>query len=195
MTLLLANDAPSSMLVLWGVGLFGLAFLLVLVELFIPTGGILGLVAAGSAIGSVTAFFVYDTTFGTVALIIYLVLIPLLLWFFFKVWVNSPIARQFVLGATADGDAALQTSGEAGDDRGPDEDGHYHSTMARAARTRDLRSLIGAEGETVTQLRPIGVVKIDGRRIDAMAENGLIDSGVPVVVTDAYDNQLKVRPA
>ncbi|MHC5009117.1 MAG: NfeD family protein [Planctomycetota bacterium] len=46
----------------------------------------------------------------------------------------------------------------------------------------------------MTDLRPVGVVKIDGQRIDALAESGIVEAETPVVVTDVYDNQIKVRP-
>jgi membrane-bound ClpP family serine protease len=58
-----------------------------------------------------------------------------------------------------------------------------------------MRQLIGARGVAVTMLRPVGTVKIEGRRIDALAENGYIESGSPIVVTDVQDNQVKVRAA
>ena len=59
----------------------------------------------------------------------------------------------------------------------------------------ELRQLIGVNGVSITALRPVGTVKIEGKRIDALAETGVIDADTPVVVTDVYDNQIKVRPA
>ena len=53
---------------------------------------------------------------------------------------------------------------------------------------------IGSEGIADSQLRPGGFVKIDGRRMDAIAEGELIHPGARVRVVDAYDNQLKARP-
>ena len=47
---------------------------------------------------------------------------------------------------------------------------------------------------TITALCPGGVVKINGRRVDAMAESGIVEANTPVVVTDVYDNQIKVKP-
>jgi membrane-bound ClpP family serine protease len=39
----------------------------------------------------------------------------------------------------------------------------------------------------------VGVVRIDGSRYDALAESGVIETGTAIIVTEAYDNQLKVR--
>ncbi|MHC4652278.1 MAG: NfeD family protein [Planctomycetota bacterium] len=68
------------------------------------------------------------------------------------------------------------------------------SEKARLKRLEELRQLIGAEGVTETALRPVGFVKINGQRLDAMAESGVVEADTPVVVTDVYDNQIKVRP-
>ena len=43
-------------------------------------------------------------------------------------------------------------------------------------------------------IRPVGFIKINGMRVDAISESGVIEADTPVIVTDAYDNQLKVRP-
>ena len=65
---------------------------------------------------------------------------------------------------------------------------------SRLGRHAQLRERIGAEGVTITALRPVGIVKINGQRIDAMAESGIVEANTPVVVADVYDNQIKVRP-
>ena len=44
-----------------------------------------------------------------------------------------------------------------------------------------------------TQLRPVGFVRIDGHRIDAIAEGDVIEAGARIRVVEAYDNQVKVR--
>jgi membrane-bound ClpP family serine protease len=112
---------------------------------------------------------------------IYIVLTPILLVFIFKLWIHSPLAKRLILG----GDTMGQTNGE--------QDQLKTSEKARLKRLEDLRQLIGVEGVTETALRPVGYVKINGQRLDAMAESGVVEAGMPVVVTDVYDNQIKVR--
>ncbi|MBX3374874.1 MAG: NfeD family protein [Phycisphaeraceae bacterium] len=172
-----AIDSDGHLLV-WGATLFGVALVLVVLELFIPSGGLISLVAAAAAIGSIAAFFRYDTTVGFGALGVYLVLIPVGMLFFFKVWVHTGIGRRMILG----GPDALEepTLDEA--------------ESERRRRFEQVQGLIGAEGIAETSLRPIGVVRIAGRRVDAMAEMGIIDAGTPVTVVSVYDNQIKVRP-
>jgi membrane-bound ClpP family serine protease len=166
---------------LWGFLLLGIALVLLFLELFVPSGGLIGMLAGVAAIGSVIAFFRYDTTWGIVAASSYVILGPIIGVFGFKLWLNSPLAKGMILGGTDPAASDL------------DEDSAMSAEHARQERLAQLRQLIGAQGVTVTPLRPVGTVKINGQRIDAMAESGVIDSATPIVVTDVYDNQIKVR--
>ena len=173
-----AGDGDAYLL--WGFMLLGIALVLLFLELFVPSGGLIGVVAGIAAIASVIAFFRFDTTWGMVAAGSYLVLGPIIGVFAFKLWLNSPLAKNMILGGNetvADNEEDLAMSAE----------------HARQERLAQLRQLIGAQGVAVTALRPVGTVKINGQRIDAMAEFGIIDAGTAVVVTDLYDNQIKVR--
>ena len=183
MILLLAQTAtePSNDgALLWGFILGGAALGILFLELLVPSGGLLGLLCGVAIIGSITAFFRYDTTFGFVSLLGYAILTPFVIVFGFKLWIQSPLARRMVLG----GDA-----GNANAEGAPDA-----AKQARIDRQAELRELIGAEGVTITALRPVGVVKINGQRVDAMAESGIVEANTPIVVADVYDNQIKVRP-
>jgi len=182
---LLAQAATNdgNMLV-WGLILLGAGLALLCLELFVPSGGLIGAMALVAAIGSVIAFFMYDTTWGIVAALLYVLLGPILIVFGFRVWLHSPLARGMILG----GD-------EPGSVENDDEDAAISVEHARRERLAQLRQLIGARGVVITVLRPVGVVKIEGQRLDALAENGIIDAGKTVVVTEVYDNQVKVREA
>jgi len=166
---------------LWGFILAGAAVGLLCLELLVPSGGLLGLMCGMAAIGSIVFFFTHDATFGWAALLLYVILGPVLVVFVFKAWFHSPLARQMVLGGE---DETMRTQEESA----------RESDLARKRRMEQIRRLVGAQGMCVSDLRPVGVVKIDGQRLDAMAETGIIDAGTPVVVTDVYDNQVKVRP-
>jgi membrane-bound ClpP family serine protease len=178
-----AGAEPSDMYLIWGGLLVAAALVLFMAELFVPSGGLIGVLAGVAAIGSVVSFFMYDETIGFVSLALYIVLGPVVVVSGFKLWLHSPLGKSMVLGGTT-------TVDEAGDS--PDQ--LTGTEIARMQRTEKLRALIGVEGKTVTGLRPVGVVKIEGQRIDALAESGIIDANTRVVVTEVYDNQIKVRP-
>lgn len=172
----------GSFMLMLGFGLALAALVCFTLELFVPTGGLLGLACALCVIGSTAAFFLHDPMLGVAAAAVYCVLAPMMLVFGLRMWSHSPIARRFILGAAEDADP-------------DDEESMVRSEAARQQRHDELRLLIGTQGRAVTPLRPVGFVSIAGRRIDALAEGNVIDAGTAVVVVDIMDNQLKVRPA
>lgn len=176
-----ADTANNDIYLIWGFILLGVAITMLALEFFVPSGGVIGLLCGVAAIGSVVAFFRFDTTFGFVALLAYVLLGPIAIYFGFKMWVTSPLGKRMILGG------ADEVTNEQGETLPAEE-------IARRERIEKLRQLIGAEGVTVTALRPIGTVRIAGQRLDALAESGVIEADTPVTVTDIYDNQIKVRP-
>lgn len=186
---LLAQTVPASSVaaddgayLLWGFILLGIAIFLLLLELFVPSGGMIGLLCGVAAIASVVAFYRADPLYGVLAAATYIVVTPFLLVFIFKLWLHSPMARSIILGAK---DEPPTDSEEEVQDQ---------TERRRQERFAKLRQLIGADGITVTPLRPVGVVKINNERIDALAEHGIIAENTAVIVVDVYDNQIKVRP-
>ena len=171
------GDAP----LIWGVILVAAALFLLFLELFVPSGGILSLCSGVAVLGSIIAFFTYDTTTGLIALGAYIFLGPIVVWAGFRWWVASPIGQRMILGAKDDPI-----------DRSPEE-AFAASQAEMKARAHHLDVLIGRRGTTETRLAPVGSVRIDGERFEALAETGMLDADVEVEVTAAYDNQLKVR--
>jgi membrane-bound serine protease (ClpP class) len=160
---------------IWGVGLIGAAMLLIFVEIFIPSGGLIALVAAISAIAGVWQLFLYDTVWGVIGFLGVAVMTPVIISFGLKILPSTPIGRKMFFGESP-----------------PDSD---EQRLERELAARDsLQALLGAEGRAATDLRPVGVVILDGRRYDALAEGAFIDAGTSVRVTVVEGNQLKVRP-
>jgi membrane-bound ClpP family serine protease len=52
----------------------------------------------------------------------------------------------------------------------------------------------GATGVAVTELRPAGEVEIDGRRLEASCDRGLVGAGSAVRVVGVIDGRVVVRP-
>jgi membrane-bound ClpP family serine protease len=175
-----ASGSGNEAYFLWGCALFGVAVVLLAIELFVPSGGLLGILCGITAIGSIVSFFRYDTGWGIGVTLGYIILTPITLVFIFKLWINSPIGKAMILG---DGDQSTDL-----------EEASMRSERERQTRLAELQELVGAEGFAETALRPVGTVRINGVRTDAMAESGVIEANTPVVVTDIYDNQIKVRP-
>lgn len=173
-----ANDAALA----WGVVLVAIAIILLFLELLLPSGGIISLCAAVAVIGSLIAFFSFSPQAGFVALGLYIVLGPGLIWFGFKWWTTSSLGRRMILGA--EDDPVDQTPEEA----------FAVSTAAQKERARYMDGLLDMGGVTETPLRPVGTVRLaNGERHEALAENGVIESKIDIRVVAVQDNQLKVR--
>lgn len=174
------NSANNDVYFLWGCILFGVALALLCLEFVVPSGGLIGLLCATAGIGSVVAFYQYDATWGVCVGIAYVLLTPVLLVFIFKLWLHSPVAKVMILGGPGDLESTIEEEGIA-------------SEQERQKRLAELNGLVGVQGTTETALRPVGTVRIQGQRIDAMAESGIIEADTPIIVTEVYDNQIKVR--
>ncbi|MCH2148344.1 MAG: hypothetical protein MK095_02800 [Phycisphaerales bacterium] len=177
-----ATTAPNDAALAWGMILLAASIILLFLELFLPSGGIIAICAGVTSIGSLVAFFTYSTEAGFVALVLYVIFGPLLLWFGFKWWASSSMGRRMILGA--ENDPMDQTPEEA----------FAASNAAQQERARYLDELLHLEGITETPLRPVGTVRLsNGERHEALAENGVIDAKINIRVVDVQDNQLKVR--
>lgn len=154
-----AGDEAS---LFWGFMLLGAAVVVLALELVLPSGGLLALVAGIALVGSLVSFFSHSTGAGFLALALMLVLGPLSAWYGFRIWSGSAMAKRMILL-----------------NEGPD-------SVAAA-------SMKGATGVAETPLRPVGTVRVNGHRRDALSELGIIEAGTHIIVVEDHDNQLKVR--
>lgn len=128
-------------------------FLLIAAEVFVP-GMVLG-VLGGLCLAAMVAlcYMTYGTLLGTLA---FAALAVLLIAGFF-LWINlfpsTPIGKKMMLKKVLPRDNSIP-----------------------------LQSLLGAIGEAVTPLRPAGTAVIGGRRVDVVAESGLIEPGQKIEV-------------
>ena len=180
MITILAQTATitSASPIIWAFIFIGIALVLFCVEVFVPSGGIIALVGALAVIASLVAFFIHDINTGLIAAGIYIVFGPMLAWVTFKIWAGSSLARRMILGGVVEEDP---------------QEAMQRSKARQEERQEVLQLLVGQRGETVTVLRPVGVIRIDGQRIDAMAETGSIEADAAVEVVSVIDNQIKVR--
>lgn len=157
----------------WGIGLLAASLLLIIIEVFVPSAGMIAVVASASAVAGVVCLFRVSPGWGIAGLATVFVLGPLTLAFALKVWPSTPIGRAMLGEPT------------------PEE---AEAARLAAQRERDaMLALVGAEGRVLTDLRPVGIVEIAGQRHEALAESALIRSGARVRVTRIDAGQIKVR--
>ncbi len=157
-------------LLFWGFGLIAAAVLLMVIDIFVPTLGVLTLSAIVVAVVGVICLFNYNTTFGLIGSGLVVIGGPVLGFVGLQLMPHTPIGRKMVLG-------------------GEEED------QDRAPPAMDANAkLLGAEGEVVSDLRPVGIIKINGEKYDALSEGALIRAGSKVKVVSIVDGvMLRVR--
>jgi membrane-bound ClpP family serine protease len=154
----------------WPIVCIAVALVLMIVEVFIPSGGLIGLLAIGLLIVGVWKAFLISPATGMKTLLALLVLVPATVALAFHLWPRTPLGRQALLKAPAPEEIQ------------PDWD-------------QRLDLLVGQFGRAVTPLRPSGLVDFDGRHLDGLSEQGLIPAGSLVRAVRARGGQLIVRTA
>lgn len=134
-----------------------IGLLFIFIEFFLP-GGVFAILGISLVFGSVF-LFAWESP-SPLYLLLYLVGVGLLLAALVK----------FALGRV------LSTRKE----------GTIYSDASQEGYVADSfdRSLLGAEGVTVTDMRPAGRIRVAGRTYEALAENGFIDGNSPIVIVD-----------
>lgn len=162
-------------MLIWGLALLGIAAILLVVEVFVPSAGVIASISGISALAGVIILWMHDTAWGLAGLLVTLVLGPTMLYWAFKMMPHTPMGRAILGGR-------------------PDEELDARE-MSEHERLMSRKALVGLHGIALTDLRPIGDVEIEGQHIEALAEMGWIEAGSPVVVTHADGLEIKVRAA
>jgi membrane-bound ClpP family serine protease len=152
--------------------LFMLAGLLLLVaEVFIPSGGLIGFLALSCLVLSVWKAFSHSTTLGLEFLAALVFLVPVAFAVAMHLWPRTPLGKRIFL-------------------RPPEPE-----DIEPSHQNERLDHLIGQFGRALTPLRPSGRVDFDGRRLDGLSEEGLIPAGALVRAVQVRGGQLVVRMA
>ncbi|HLO42612.1 MAG TPA: NfeD family protein [Phycisphaerales bacterium] len=161
-------------LLLWGIVLIGVAALLLFLEIFVPSAGLIALLSIASALAGIICLWKYNPVWGALGGLVSLLGGPFIFIQGIKLWRHTPLGRKMV--------------GE------PTEEELEARRATEEKEAKELMALLGTEGEALTDLRPVGVVRINGKRYDALSETILIPAGSRVKVTVAEPAQIKVRP-
>lgn len=192
MIALLAAGSDTYLVV--SIGLLLLALVLLVLEIFIPTGGLLGVLCGTAFVSSVVSMFFYSVTAGLLLIMGSAITSPFLVLGLARVWVRSPVARRLAVGDQG----PTRTFDDAGEDlpeHDRDDPDAVEAARAAARRSRQaaLDALVGREGIADTDLRPAGFIRLEGRRLDGMAESALIEAGTRIRVVSAVEGLLRVR--
>jgi len=142
---------------------------LIISEVFVPSGGLISLCALVCLVGGAFIFFRYSTTAGWIGIGVAAVMIPAVLIFAYKIFPKTRFGKSVTLSPPErqQGDAIPDTS--------------------------KLKELLGKVGTVITPMRPVGMCDFEGQRVECVAESGYVEKGKKVKVINVESTQLTVR--
>jgi membrane-bound serine protease (ClpP class) len=154
-----------------GFVLLGVGALLLAGELCFPSGFLL-VVALGVVVVGVGMTFFAGPAVGLITMFAVALGFPLAATLFFRLGPKTPGVRRFFLTPAREQD-----------------------NVTAMPVLQELEKLRGRYGQTLSDLRPAGVVDFDGRRTDALTEGMMVARGQWVRCVDVRAGKVIVRPA
>lgn len=158
----------------WAFLLLAIGITLLIAEVFIPSGGIISVLATLAVVGALFCAWQawWDSSpwnfwafVGGMAL-----LLPATVVTAFYVWPSTPLGKRAILEGPAP-----------------------HEVASFVEQEEKFRQMIGKIGDTVTALNPAGIVRIDGERVHCQSEGMILDPGTRVRVISVRANSVVVR--
>lgn len=146
--------------------LLGLGLAFIVAEVLFPSLGLLSLLATACIVGALAVAFADSTSTGLNFLIAVAVLVPVVMLVGFKLFPRSPMGRKMVAPGLS-----------------------FDATSATDERDS---ALVGREGTVESALRPTGIARIDGRRVDVVTRGELVEPPARVRVIEVTGNRVVV---
>lgn len=155
--------------ILFALFLYIVCAIVLVIEVFIPSFGLLTLLALGAFGWATTVFFQISTTAGWCGLAVATAIIPAVWIVTYKLFPKTALGRAL----------ELKTAGRSAGDAIGDQE--------------RLLGFAGKSGTVVSMLRPVGVCRIDGQRVVCSAQVGFIDKDVEIEVVKVEGQLITVR--
>ena len=161
----------ESDLLLWASILLLIGLALAFLEVFVPSGGVLGFLSVVSIVAAIVLAFRHGTWSGIGFFGVTIVALPVGMILALQYWPKTPMGRRILLPLP---------SGE--------------EVLPDSQKRRNLRALVGKLGRAKSLMLPSGAVTIDGQTIDAVSEGMAIEAGQMVRVVEVRGTRIVVRP-
>lgn len=155
----------------WAYLLLAIGLFVVVLELFLPSGGILGIFAGALIVSSIVIGFMDGIQSGALILLITVIALPALLGAMVKIWPHTPLGKLILL-----------------------KDLKPEDVLPNRRRRERSASLEGQLGVAKTKMLPSGIIVINGEKYDAISEGFAIEIGDPIKVTSVRENRIYVQP-
>ncbi len=155
--------------------LLAVGFILLGVELLLPTGGIVGVMCAVSFLSS--AYFAHrawaetNPLFWKIYVVTFLALIPITMSGVYYLLTKTAFGNRVLLAAPSTEEVT------------PYQEQHHH-----------LESLIGQQGTAISPLKPGGLVQVNGERLHAVGDGFIIESGENIEIVEIQGTRVVVKP-
>jgi membrane-bound ClpP family serine protease len=157
---------------IWSVLLLVTGVAIVALEVFIPSGGVLAVLAGLSFLGSIGLAFLDSMRTGFVILAVTTLVVPVVIAVAIHWWPHTPIGRRILIP--------------------PPE--HPDDVLPDTPEYRSLKLLVGRRGRCLNTMLPGGSVVIDRHTYDAVSLGMAIEENATVEVVEVRMNRLVVRP-
>lgn len=158
---------------IWSILLLAIGLGIVVVEFFVPSGGVLAIFASLSLLGALILAFLTSFTFGVGMMTAIAVLLPGLISAAIYVWPHTRFGQRMLVQPPTSDEEIL-----------PDVELRRH-----------LLSLVGKRGVARSKMLPSGIVAVEGRSYDAVSEGMPVELGQAIEVVAVKMNRLEVRLA
>lgn len=155
----------------WALVLLLIGLALIMLEVFVPSGGIIGFMAALTILAAIGLGFYASPLLGVGLTFASIVAVPALISLALRIWPSTPMGRRILLAAPTENEVL------------PDNE-----------LLRELKQLVGRTGVAKTVMLPSGAILVDGRTIDAVAQGMAIDPGQKIRVVEVRGMRVMVRP-
>ncbi len=153
----------------WSLILVAAGLFVIVAELFIPSAGVLGILAAILLLSGVIVGFVDGVQTGLIVFLAVLIIVPVMFSIMIKAWPHTPIGRRILIGPVESKDVVPS--------------GGYYD---------EIKSLVGQLGVARTPMLPSGIVTINGKKFDAMSDGLALEPGEAIKVTTVRGNRIVV---
>lgn len=143
-----------------------IGMLVIIAEIFIPSFGLLTVIAL--ALFSYSLYLAFTTLSSTVGMAMVgldLTLVPVLILFGMKILAKSPLALKRELS----------------------------KKEGVVSQRKELETYMQMKGISVTDLRPAGIAEISMTRLDVVTDGEYIEANTPIVVTGVTGNRIIVQ--
>jgi len=156
---------------LWALLLLLITVAIIFVEMFVPSGGLLGILSGVTAVSAVLIVFIYEGVGrGLLFLLFSAIILPVVVAAAIKHWPNTPIGRRILNLPPGEEDAITGS---------PDYE--------------PLQQLVGQTGLARSKMIPSGSISLSGENYDAVSQSGAIEAGQPVRVVAVDGTRILVR--